>query len=134
MNTKTEIKPQEFFVCKRERELVLLAAKCLSNREIADTLCLSECTVKAVMHRLYVKLEARNRYQAMKQAINRRLLSIEEMCTEDELVDLLATAKPEVIDRIAHKALSKTLYFNYRSNSTSYRRNEGARYLTATII
>lgn len=31
----------------------------------------------------------------------------------DELVDLLATARPEAINRIAHKALSKALYFSY---------------------
>jgi len=113
MCTKLEIKPQEVFISKRERELVLLAAKGLSNREIADTLCLSERTVKSVMHRAYVKLGARNRYHAMKQAIHLRLLSIEEILTEDAIVDLLATAKPEVINRIAHKALSKALYFSY---------------------
>jgi len=113
MSTKPEIKPQKVFISKRERELVILAARGLSNREIADTLYLSERTVKSVMHRAYVKLGARNRYQAMKQAVNLRLLSIEEMLTEDELVDLLATARPEVINRIADRALSKALYFSY---------------------
>ena len=113
MSTKPEVKPQEVFISNRERELVHLAARDLSNREIADTLCLSERTVKSIMHRVYIKLGARNRYQALKQAINIRLLSIEEVLTEDELVDLLATAKPEAIDRIAQKALSKALYFSY---------------------
>jgi len=113
MSTKPEIEPQEVFVSRREREIVLLAARGLSNREIADTLCLSEHTVKSVMHRAYAKLGARNRYQATKQAVNLRVLSIDEILTEDELVDLLATARPEAINRIAHKALSKALYFSY---------------------
>jgi len=49
----------------------------------------------------------------MKQAIHLRFLSIEEILTEDAIVDLLATARPEAINRIAHKALSKALYFSY---------------------
>ncbi|MCJ7521976.1 MAG: LuxR C-terminal-related transcriptional regulator [Dehalococcoidia bacterium] len=113
MTTKTEIIPREVMVSRRERELILLAARGLGNKEIANMLHLSERTVKSTLHRAYVKLGTHSRYQAVIQAIKLRLISLEEILTEDEIVELLKSAKPETINRIAQKALSKALDFNY---------------------
>jgi DNA-binding CsgD family transcriptional regulator len=113
ITTKTAIKSREVVVTNRERELMLLAARGLGNRGIATMLNLSERTVKSTLHRAYVKLGAHSRYQAVIQAIKLRLFSVEEILTEDELVELLSSAKPETINRVTQKALSKALDFNY---------------------
>jgi DNA-binding NarL/FixJ family response regulator len=50
-------------VSKREREVAVEIARGLSNAEIADTLFLTEATVKAHVSRLLTKLDLNNRVQ-----------------------------------------------------------------------
>lgn len=46
---------------EREREMLVLVARGLSNGEIAERMFLSEATIKAHISRLYTKLDARDR-------------------------------------------------------------------------
>jgi DNA-binding CsgD family transcriptional regulator len=58
-------KRQELGVTRREIEILELIAKGMSNREIADKLFVSESTVKTHSSRLFDKLSARRRTQAV---------------------------------------------------------------------
>jgi DNA-binding CsgD family transcriptional regulator len=56
---------QELGITRREHEILELIAKGLSNREIAGKLFVSENTVKTHSSRLFDKLSARRRTQAV---------------------------------------------------------------------
>ena len=55
-------------ISKRELEVLLLLGKGLSNQEIADTLFVSQNTIKTHTSRLFEKLDVKNRTQAMLKA------------------------------------------------------------------
>lgn len=58
----------------REREVLILMAQGLSNKAIAAELVLTEGTVKLHLHRVYSKLQAQGRVQAIRIAENNGLL------------------------------------------------------------
>ncbi|HMC40867.1 MAG TPA: response regulator transcription factor, partial [Acidimicrobiales bacterium] len=58
----------------KEREVLDLLAKGLSNREIATTMVVSTATVKSHLSNIYEKLGARNRQDAVGRAIEQGLL------------------------------------------------------------
>jgi DNA-binding NarL/FixJ family response regulator len=61
-------------ITPRELEILGLIAEGLSNREIADRLCVSESTVKTHSSRLFDKLGARRRTQAVQIGKTARLI------------------------------------------------------------
>jgi two-component system, NarL family, response regulator LiaR len=63
----------------REREVLRRLALGLSNREIADALCISEETVKTHVGNVLGKLQVENRAQAVVQALRRGLVTLEEL-------------------------------------------------------
>ncbi len=58
---------QELAITKRELEILGLIAQGLSNREIAEKLFVSESTVKTHSSRLFDKLDAKRRTQAVQR-------------------------------------------------------------------
>jgi NarL family two-component system response regulator LiaR len=63
----------------REREVLRRLALGLSNREIADALCIGEETVKTHVGSVLSKLQVENRAQAIVQALRRGLVTLEEL-------------------------------------------------------
>ncbi len=63
--TLNEVKLRELGITRRELEILELMARGLSNREIAETLFVSENTVKTHSSRLFDKLSAKRRTQAV---------------------------------------------------------------------
>lgn len=59
---------------RREREVLVSAAHGLKNSEIAGALFLSEATVKTHLHRIYMKLGAADRAQAVAAAFQSGLI------------------------------------------------------------
>jgi len=63
-------------ISKREYEVLVQIAKGLSNKEIGDTLHLSESTVKTHVSNLLVKLDAKRRTQALQRAKELNIIAI----------------------------------------------------------
>ena len=59
----------------REREMLVFLAQGRTNREIAESLCLSIATVKSHLIRVYAKLGVNSRSEALGVAVSRGLLA-----------------------------------------------------------
>jgi len=86
---------------QREREVLALVGRGLTNQEIAERLFTSRSTVKLCLHRACVKMKARNRAQAVILAMKRGLLGAQELYSLEELAELLAALGPEAIETVA---------------------------------
>jgi DNA-binding NarL/FixJ family response regulator len=69
----------ESVLTARELEILLLAARGLSNEHIASSLHLSEATVKRHLANVYPKMAVHSRGQASKEALLREWITIEEV-------------------------------------------------------
>jgi DNA-binding NarL/FixJ family response regulator len=67
----------------RELEILLLAARELSNRQIATRVHLAEGTVKRHLSNTYHKMEVGSRAEAIRQALHDEWITVSEI-TEDE--------------------------------------------------
>jgi DNA-binding NarL/FixJ family response regulator len=74
----------ESILSARELEILLLAARGLSNHQIASSLYLSEGTVKRHLANVYQKMGVGSRGQASRQALLREWITIEEVAAEDD--------------------------------------------------
>jgi|SRR5215218_6101985 len=67
----------------RELEILLLAARGLSNQQIATSAYLAESTVKRHLANVYTKMEVSSRGEASKEALLRDWITIEEITHSD---------------------------------------------------
>ena len=98
---------QDAALTPRERQVLALVGRGLTNQEIADQLFTSTSTVKLCLHQACVKLGARNRAQAVIVALKRGAFDTREMYSLDELADLLASLGPEAIEMVAQLLKSR---------------------------
>ena len=68
-------KIEQLGISKREYEVLVYISKGLSNKEIADTLFVSESTIKTHVSNLLAKLDAQRRTQALKKAKELQILA-----------------------------------------------------------
>jgi ATP/maltotriose-dependent transcriptional regulator MalT len=69
----------ESVLSARELEILLLAARGLSNHQIASSLRLSEATVKRHLANIYPKMGVASRGEAAREALMRDWITIEEI-------------------------------------------------------
>jgi DNA-binding NarL/FixJ family response regulator len=74
----------ESILSARELEILLLAARGLSNHQIASSLHLSEATVKRHLANVFQKMGVGSRGQASREALLREWITIEELTAEDD--------------------------------------------------
>jgi DNA-binding NarL/FixJ family response regulator len=74
----------ESVLSARELEIVLLAARGLSNAQIATSLHISEATVKRHLANIYPKMGVSSRGEAAREALMREWITIEEIIAEDD--------------------------------------------------
>src|ERR671911_1429885 len=72
----------ESVLSARELEILLLAARGLSNHQIASSLHLAEATVKRHLANVYPKMGVSSRGEASKEALLREWITIEELAAE----------------------------------------------------
>ena len=68
----------------RELELLILLARGLSNERIASSLHLSQATVKRHLANIYIKMGVHSRGEAMREALTREWITVEELTAEDQ--------------------------------------------------
>jgi len=73
----------------REMEILLLAARGLSNRQIAARIGLSESTVKRHLSNAYEKMNVSSRGAATRKALSENWITIREVTQEEEEADPL---------------------------------------------
>jgi DNA-binding NarL/FixJ family response regulator len=74
----------ESILSARELEILLLAARGLSNHQIASSLHLAEGTVKRHLANVFQKMGVHSRGEASKEALLREWIIIEELTAEDD--------------------------------------------------
>ncbi len=86
---------------ERERDVLALSWRGLTNREIGDRLCMSANSVRSFLSRACTKMGARKRIDALVFALKRREISIGEIASLDEMLQLLNPLGPEAIEKVA---------------------------------
>ena len=92
---------QDTILTKGEREVLILAGRGFTNKEIADKLYISPDTVRNFLNRAFTKLGAYKRSDAVFLALKQREITIGEIGSLDEVVQGLAPLGAESIEKIA---------------------------------
>lgn len=108
---------QGTILTQRERDVLALVARGLSNREIAEQLYTSVSTVRSFLYQVCTKLEAPNREQAFILAIKKKAIKVSEVFSLGDLVELLASVEPEVIEKIAQLIRQRLQHEHFASVS-----------------
>ena len=92
---------QDTALTNRERDVLILAGRGLTNTEIADRLYISVSAVRTFLNRACTKLGASRRADAVVLALKRREIGVGEITSLDEVVQGLAPLGAESVERMA---------------------------------
>ena len=92
---------QDTILTKSERDVLILAGRGLTNKEIAYRLCLANGTVRVFLNRAWTKLGASNRAEAVVLALKQREISVDEINSLSEIVQYFAPSGAESVERMA---------------------------------
>jgi len=93
---------QELTLTEGEQDVLRLAGRGLTNREIADALYMTNSTVRTYIHRACTKLGAHNRLDAVVLALKRGDILVSEVLSHKELLENLALLETEYIEELIH--------------------------------
>lgn len=88
---------------KRERDVLVLVGRGLTNAEIADILCMTPSAVRTFLYRAFAKLGARKRADAVRLALRKREILIGDIYPLDDALQDLTSLGPESFERIAEQ-------------------------------
>lgn len=92
---------QDTVLTKVERDVLVLAGCALTNREIANRLCISTSSVGTFLYRAGTKLGAHKRVNAVMLALKQGEISILDIFPPDELIRMFALLGAESIEKVA---------------------------------
>lgn len=84
-----------------ERNSLVLVARGLTNQEISEELDIPLSKVKMYLYQSCIKLKANNRIEAVILALKQSAIKIHEIYPIEELVDLVISLDPDMVDKIA---------------------------------
>lgn len=86
---------------EREREVLVLVARYLSNEEIARQLRISRGSVRMYLYQIYLKLEAQNRMQAVQTAFKEGIIQPRDVFSREEWEKFFVALGLEELETIA---------------------------------
>jgi DNA-binding CsgD family transcriptional regulator len=92
---------QDTILTKRERDVLILSMRGLTNKEIADRLYISIGSVMIFLNRACRKLGARKRADAIDLALRQGEIGLDEITSFDELLRVLVPLGAESIEKVA---------------------------------
>lgn len=92
---------QDTTLTRRERDVLILACRGLTNIEIADRLYISISAVRTFLNRACTKLGARKRADAVVLALKQREISVGEIISLNEMLQGLAPLGADSVEKIA---------------------------------
>jgi len=93
---------QSSLLTPRERDVLILISRGLTNKDIADRLCMSTSAVRTFLYRACAKLGTSRRADAVVWAIKQGEISSGDISSLNELVKVLAPLGVESIEKMAH--------------------------------
>lgn len=85
----------------RERDVLILASRGLTNAEIADKLCMSTSAVRMFLYRAFTKLGVQRKADAVQMALKKKEISVGEISSLTELEKFLAPLGAKSIEKMA---------------------------------
>ena len=92
---------QHTTLTKRERDVLILAGRGLTNREIAHRLYISISAVRTFLNRAYCKLGAHKRADAVVLALKQSEIGVGEITSLNEVVQGLAPLGADSVEKLA---------------------------------